>query len=191
MLSNMPAFVFCSAFGNFVDLSKSFDNYQVMSSLPYSPPVLVKVAPSEKRNTPSSSLRVTMHHLSLFPCLALTCTHMSSIPTQKSSTWSELRVEWRRSSTSAVLGAARRPPTGEGGKKIKACHHPEGKCLWHLPHRQRRHQQQLGSSPSTIIIFFKTYIFNNKIKTSFRFHTAAITSQYLSLDQLVALGARF
>ena len=188
MLSNMLTFV-CSAFGNFVDLSKSFDNYQVMSSLPYSPPVLVKVAPSEKRNTPSSSLRVTMHHLSLFPCLALTSTHMSSIPTQKSSTWSELRVEWRRSSTSAVLGAARRPPAG-GGKKIKACHHPEGKCLWHLPHRQRRHQQQSGSSPYKLIIF-KTYIFNNKIKTSFRFHTAAITSQYLSLDQLVALGARF
>ena len=114
MLSNMPAFVFCSAFGNFVDLSKSFDNYQVMSSLPYSPRVLVKVAPSEKRNTPSSSLRVTMHHLSLFPCLALTSTHMSSIPTQKSSTWSELRVEWRRSSTSAVLGAARRPPARGG-----------------------------------------------------------------------------
>ena len=91
-----------------------------MSSLPYSPPVLVKVAPSEKRNTPSSSLRVTMHHLSLFPRLALTSTHMSSIPTQKSSTWSELRVEWRRSSTSAVLGAARRPPArGRVGRRLR------------------------------------------------------------------------
>ena len=37
--------------------------YQVMSSLPYSPPVFVKVVPSEKRNTPSSSLRETMQLL--------------------------------------------------------------------------------------------------------------------------------
>ena len=60
--------------------------------------------------------------------LALGTTHISSIPTQKSSTWSELRVEWRRSSTSAVLGAARRPPGGEM-RRLKCISPKIGKML--------------------------------------------------------------